>query len=132
MIDILLVHQLSLSQIKSFLSMIFNCASDRILIFSIEEFNSLSEGLNDSSFDCLCVCSPVTGDVAQLLQLYRYKVSDLEAMKRTVEIALKVRVPCYVPSDSFDGWILAGDSDAPRRAQQIECDADDCYLFKSN
>ena len=96
----------------------------------LDEFNSLSEELDGLSFDCVCVFSPVRGDVAQLLQLYRYKISDSDAVKRFVDIALHNKVHCYLPSDSLGEWIYVGDGDNPKRAQQISCEEEDCFLFK--
>ena len=130
MMDILLVQQYSIPKIQSFLSAVFECSIDRVKIFCIEAFNSLNEELDDFSFDCVCVFSPVRGDVAQLLQLYRYKISDADAVRRTVEIALQNRVHCYVPNDSLDGWIYVADGDVLKCAQQIESDEDDCFVFK--
>jgi len=128
--DLLLVQQYATPQIQSFLSAVFECSVDRVKIFSVEAFNSLNEELDDFSFDCVCVFSSVRGDVAQLLQLYRYKVSNSDAVRRTVDIALHNKVHCYVPNDSLDGWIYVGDGDAPKYAQQIESDEDDCFVFK--
>lgn len=130
MMDLLLVKHYSVSQIQSFLSEVFDCSVERVKIFSVEAFNSVDEELDDSSFDCVCVLSPVRGDVAQLLQLYRYKLSDSDALRRTVDIALQRKVHCYLPSDSLDGWIYVSDGDAPKYAQQIECDEDNCFVFK--
>jgi hypothetical protein len=130
MMDLLLAQQYSVSKIRSFLSEVFDCSVERVKIFSVEAFNSLDEELEDFSFDCVCVLSSVRGDVAQLLQLYRYKLSDSDALRRTVDIALQNKVHCYVPSDSLDGWIYVGDGDVPKYARQIECDEDDCFIFK--
>jgi hypothetical protein len=130
MMDILLVQHCPVPQIRAFLSAVFDCSTERVKIFSLDEFNSLSEELNDLSFDCVCVFSPVRGDVAQLLQLYRYKTSNSDAVKRIVDIALHNKVHCYVPSDSLSGWIYMGDGESPERAQQIECEEEDNFLFK--
>jgi hypothetical protein len=130
MMDIFLVRQCSRSKIQSFLSKIFDCSVDRVKVLGIEEFNSLTEELDHSSFDCVCAFSSAKGDVVQLLQLYRYKVSDLEAVRRTVDIALANKIHCYLPSDSLDGWIFVGDFDVTKKVQQIQCEQDDCYLFK--
>ncbi len=130
MMDILLVQQRPAQQIRAFLAVVFHCPIERVKIFSLEEFNSLSEELDGLSFDCVCVFSPVRGDVAQLLQLYRYKISDSDAVKRFVDIALHNKVYCYLPSDSLGEWIYVGDGDNPKRAQQISCEEEDCFLFK--
>lgn len=130
MMDILLVQQHPLQQIQAFLSAVFDCSIERVKIFSLDAFNSLSEELDDLSFDCVCVFSPVHGDVAQLLQLYRYKISDSDAVKRIVDIALHNKFHCYVPSDSLGGWIYMGDGENPKHAQQISCEEEDCFLFK--
>lgn len=130
MMDLLLVQQYPVSKICSFLTAVFDCSSDRIKIFSVAEFNSLNEELDDSLLDCVCVFSSIKGDVSQLLQLYKYKISDPEATTRTVDIALKNKIHCYVPDNSFDGWIYVGDSHTTRRAKQIASDEDDCFLFK--
>lgn len=130
MMDILLVQQCPVRQIRAFLAVVFHCPIERIKIFSLDEFNSLSEELDGLSFDCVCVFSPVRGDVAQLLQLYRYKISDSDAVKWFVDIALRNKVHCYLPSDSLGEWIYVGDGNNPRRAQQISCEEEDCFLFK--
>lgn len=130
MMDILLVQQRPLQQIQAFLSAVFDCSIERVKIFSLDAFNSLSEELDELSFDCVCVLSPVHGDAALLLQLYRYKINDSDAVKRIVDIALHNKVHCYVPSDSLGGWIYMGDSENPKRAQQISCEEEDRFLFK--
>lgn len=130
MMDVLLVRQHSIPQIQYFLSAVFECAVDRVKVFSVEAFNFLNEEMDDFSVDCICVLSPIDGDVAQLLQLYRYKISNSDAVRRTVEIALQNKVHCYIPGDSSDGWIYVGDGDLPKCAQQIENDEDNCFAFK--
>ncbi len=130
MMDILLVQQCPVKQIRAFLAVVFHCPIERVKIFSLDEFNSLSEELDGLSFDCVCVFSPVRGDVAQLLQLYRYKISDSDAVKRFVDIALHNKVHCYLPNDSLGEWIYVGDGVNPKRAQQISCEEEDCFLFK--
>ena len=128
--DFLLVHQHSISQIQLFLAEVFDCLSERIRIFSVEEINSLNEELDDSSLDCVCILSSVRGDASQLLQLYRYKIGGPDALTRIVDIALKNRISCYVPSNSLDGWIYVSDDFAQRRVHQITCDEEDCFLFE--
>ncbi len=130
MIDILLVQQRPPQQIQAFLSAVFDCSIERVRVFSLDAFNSLSEELDDLSFDCLCVYSPVHGDVAQLLQLYRFKFSDSDVVKRIVDIALRNKIYCYLPCDSLGGWIYMGDGANPKRAQQISCEEEDRFLFK--
>ena len=130
MIDILLEHQYSIAQLHDFLSEVFGCSVDRVKILGIDEFNSLTEELDYSALDCICVLSLVRGDCSQLLQLYRYKTSDLNAIQRVVDIAFRRNMHCYTPSDAPNGWIYVGDDDTPKHARQIECDEDYCFLFQ--
>jgi hypothetical protein len=130
MIDILLVNQHSLSQLGNLLSIVFDCSIDRVKIFGINEFNSLTEELNISTLDCVCVFSFVQGDVSQLLQLYRYKITDSDVVKRIIDIALKNKIRCYIPHDSLGGWIYVGGDDAPKHVHQIESDQENYFCFK--
>lgn len=130
MMDILLEHQHTLAQLYEFLSEVLDCSADRIKIFGIDEFNSLTEELDSSALDCVCVFSLVRGNGSQLLQLYRYKITDMDIFKRVVDISFKRKMHCYIPSDSLNGWIYVGDDAPPKHALQMECDEDDCYLFK--
>jgi hypothetical protein len=130
MIDLLLVDQHSPSQLSDFLSEIFDCSIERIRIFGIDEFNSLTEELDVSTLDCVCVSSLVRGDGSQLLQLYRYRITDSDVIKRTIDVALKNRIRCYIPHDSLDGWIYIGEDDTSKHVRQMECDQDDCFLFQ--
>ncbi|WP_143086086.1 hypothetical protein [Formivibrio citricus] len=129
MIDILLVDQCALSLLGDFVSDIFGCSIDMVKVFEVDEFNSLNEELDASVLDCVCVYCPVRGGASQLLQLYRYKLSDAEVLKRIVGAALKNGIRCYIPCDSFDGWIYVGEGGIKKRVRQVECD-DDCFLFK--
>lgn len=130
MMDILLEYQYPLAQLYDFLSEVIGCSADRIKIFNIDEFNSLTEELDSSALDCVCVFSLVRGDGLQLLQIYRYKITDLDVVKRVVDTAFKRNMHCYIPSDSLNGWIYVGDDGTLKNAMQIECDEDDFYLFK--
>jgi hypothetical protein len=130
MIDILLVNQQSPVKIKKFLSLVFDCPAEKIKILELDEFNSLTEELDKSALDCVCVHSRVRGDVSQLLQLYSYKIPNSDVIKKIIDIAFESSVPCYIPDDSLDGWTYAGDEHVPRHAHQLECDEDDCFLFR--
>lgn len=128
--DILLEHRHPLAQLYEFLSEVIGCSVDRIKIFGIDEFNSLTEELDYSALDCVCVFSLVRGSVSQMLQLYRYQTADQDIVKRIIDVAFKKNMHCYIPSDSFDGWVYVSDDASPKDALQMECDEDDCYLFK--
>lgn len=130
MMDIMLVQQHSVSQIQNFLSAVFECSVERVKVFNADAFNALREELDELLFDCICVVFPVRGDVAQLLQLYRYKLDNAEVLKKTIEVALQNRIHCYIPNDLVDGWIYVGDGDAPQQAQSIENDEQDYFSFK--
>jgi len=129
MIDFLLVDQLRPPQIIDFLSKIFDCSVERVKIFGIDEFNSLTEELNDSVLDCICVFSFVQGNASQLLQLYRYKITDSDVVKRATDVALSNKIRCYIPCDSFDGWVYVGEGDIPKHVRQIENDQENCFYF---
>lgn len=130
MIDLLLVDQHSSSQLSDFLSEIFDCVINRIRIFEIDKFNSLTEELDVSTLDCVCAYSLVRGDASQLLQLYRYRITDSDVIRRTIDVALKNSIRCYIPHDSLDSWIYVGEDDTPKHVRQIECDQGDCFLFQ--
>jgi hypothetical protein len=130
MMDILFGHQYPLVQLYDFLSEVIGCSVDRIRIFSIDEFNSLIEELDCSVLDCVCVFSLVRGDCSQMLQLYRYKATNEDIVRRIIDVAFKKNMRCYIPSDSFDGWVYVGHDGAPKHVLQMECDEEDCYLFK--
>lgn len=130
MIDILMEHEYSKPKLYEFISEVFDCSIDQIKIFSIDELNSVTDELDFSKFDCICVSSYVQGKASLLLQLYRYKIDDMDVCKRVVDIAYRRSMHCYIPSDSFNGWIYVGDDREPKQARQIDCDEDDCYLFK--
>ncbi|HEY0061019.1 MAG TPA: hypothetical protein VGC21_02795 [Telluria sp.] len=129
MMDLLLEQTCDRSKIQYFLSLVFESSVARIRVFSSEEFNALNEELSDSSIDCACVFSSVSGDAAQLLQLYRYRVDQVQAVTRIAAIATQNGIRCYLPTDSLDVWICVGHGDGPKSVKQIECDEDDCYLF---
>lgn len=130
MIDILLQRQLSLAQINNFLSDVFLCSVDRVKVFDIDEFNSLTEVLEDSALDCICVVLPVRGDVSQLLQLYRYRMDSSEVVSRIFSTAQEGGIRCYIPSDSSDVWIYVGDGSSKKYYRQLESDEEDCFSFQ--
>lgn len=130
MMDLLLVHECSFTKIGELLSDVFICEKERIRVFGIDEFNSLTEELDESTLDCVCVSTPMRGDASQLLQLYRYKVVDSVAYERIVEVMTKKRIRCFIPSDTFDGWNYVGDGGEFRIAHQLECDEENCVLFE--
>ncbi|MDQ1816069.1 hypothetical protein RBA41_22485 [Massilia sp. CCM 9210] len=84
MIDFLLGYPHSSLEIKNFLSQIFDCSIERIEVFDIDEFNSLTEELDDFALDCVCVCIPVKGDASQMLQVYKYKLADSVVVGRII------------------------------------------------
>jgi hypothetical protein len=130
MIDILLVDEVPNNCVGLFLSKVFDCPVERIKIISLEDFNVLTEQIDESAFHCVCVTSSVKGSVSQLLQLFRYKMGEANAFNRIVDVALEQRIKCFLPTDSLGGWIFLGDSGAIRHAQQIETDEEDSYLFR--
>jgi hypothetical protein len=129
MMDILLKHQKSLLQISNFLAEVLKCSIDKIKTCSLNDFNSLTEELDAHALDCICVFSFVQGDAAQLLQLYRYKMSDSNVIQRIVDIAMKNKICIYVPNEPSDDWIYIGDAES-KRVRQIESDADNCFYFR--
>ncbi|WP_426305834.1 hypothetical protein ACN9MJ_00440 [Acidovorax facilis] len=130
MMDILLVQQHSVSQIQNLLSAIFECPVERVKIFDADAFNALNEELDELLFDCICVIFPVRGDAAQLLQLYRYKLDESDVLRKSIEIALRDKIHCYIPNESMDGWIYVRDGETPKQVQSIESDEQDYFSFK--
>ncbi|NHZ42496.1 hypothetical protein [Massilia aquatica] len=129
MIDFLLKFHCSFFELKEFLSKIFDCSSEKILIFDIDEFNSLVEELNDSEIVCICVVVEVRGDASQLLQLYRCPLPTSVISGKIISYAQKNKVQCYIPSDSVDTWIYV-DTDALKFVRQIESEEEDIFSFK--
>lgn len=130
MMDFLLEHEYSLPELYEFFSEVFDCSAERIKIYSLDEFSSATEALDCSGLDGICVFSSVRGSASQLLQLYRYELPDSTLCRRVIDIACRRKMHCYIPTDSLNGWTYVGDDGMPKRARQIECDEDDCYLFE--
>lgn len=128
MIDILIVKKLSISQIEGFLSALLNCEPTKVKVFDADQFYSVDE-LDYSQIDCICVYSEVCGDVAQLLQIFRYKISDNCFLQKLIVIAYRKSILCYIPSDSLNGWYYLGYTATPVIAKEIESE-NDCYVFK--
>ena len=128
MMDILLESQKSASQISTFLAEVFECQVNKIKSYSLDEFNCLTKDLDAYALDCVCVFSSVQGDASQLLQLYRYNISDPDVVERVVDIALKNKIHVYIPTDPFNGWVYVGD-DGPKNVHQIDSDEDNCFYF---
>jgi len=129
MLDILLVQKHSASQIQSFMAAALGCQVDRIKVFEAEEFYSTNEQLDDLSFDCLCIFSSISGDMAQLLQILRYEVGD-NLLGMISEVAFRDQVQLYVPLDSYNSWALLGDGESLKFAKQIDNDDVECYCFQ--
>lgn len=129
MIDILLADEMSYDRVGLFLSKVFDCPVERIKIFSLDEFNALSEQIDESSFHCICVISSVRGSVAQLLQLFKCKINEPDGVNRIVNVALEDGIECYLPINSLNDWIFLSNSGVIKHAEQMETDGDDCYLF---
>jgi len=129
MMDILLEHQKSPRQISSFLAKVFECSTDKIKIYSLDEFNRLNKELDTYELDCICVFSFVQGDASQLLQLYRYKMSDSNVIQRIIGIALKNKIHLYMPNGPSDDWIYIGDTGS-KHVRRMASDTDDCFYFR--
>lgn len=130
MIDLLLSKTFTSDQLKLNLSKVFACPSDRIKIFSVDEFNSLSEELDGSTLDCVCVHSRVFGEASQLLQLYRYAVPNSEVVDRLIQVAIEQKICCFIPVDQWNGWIHINEQGAVMRVNQLEEDEEDCFRFQ--
>jgi len=128
--DILLKHQKSPLQISNFLAEVFECSTDKIKTCSLDEFNGLTEELDANALNCICVFSPVQGDASQLLQLYRYKMSDPSVTQRIVGVAMKNKIHIYIPGEPSNDWVYIGDAGS-EHVRQIESDADDVFYFKT-
>lgn len=130
MIDLLLSEVFTPDQIKLELSRVFNCLTERIKVFSIDEFNSLAEELDGSALECVCVYSSVFGEASQLLQLYRYEIPNSEVVERLVQVAIEQKIRCFIPVDQWDGWIYVNEQGEMIRVNQIEEDREDCFRFQ--
>jgi len=131
MMDFLLVDKLSHIQIGEFVSKIFDCSIDRVKVFELDEFNSLTpEELDAFELDCVCKIMPARGDVSLILELIRYEITDDEVFNRIVETATKEKVRCYIAYDEFCDWIYAGEGDSPRHVFEIPHDEQDYFSFK--
>lgn len=128
MIDFLLKWYLSLDQLKQFICNIFDCTEERILIFNLDEFNSLVGVLDDSELVCICVFSEAQGDASQMLQLYRCRVPTSIISEKIISTAWKNKVQCYIPSDCGNTWIYV-DTDAVKIVQQLDSEEDDFFSF---
>ncbi|WP_426318428.1 hypothetical protein [Pseudoduganella sp. R-43] len=129
MIDLLLAEACTPDQLSLHLSRVFECSIERIKIFSIDEFNGLTEELDGSMLDCVCVHSRVLGDAAQLLQLYRYTVPNSDVVDRIIEIAIEQKFRCFIPVDQWDEWIYVNGQGEVTRVNQLEQDEEDCFRF---
>jgi len=130
MMDFLLADKLSRTQIGEFVSKILDYPVNRIKVLELSEFRSKVTKLNESEMDCLCLFSPIRGDASQLVQLYRYEITDDEVFNRIVETATKEKVRCYIAYDDFYDWIYAGEGDSPRHVSEIPSDEDDYISFR--
>jgi len=128
MMDLLLEHQKSPLEIGNFLAEVFECTADKIKIYSLDEFNSLTEELDAYAWECICIFSFVQGDASQLLQLYKYRMSNLNVIQRLTDIALKHKIHMYIPNDSLDTWVYVDDV-GPKYVRQMESDVDNCFYF---
>jgi len=131
MMNFLLADKLSHIQIGEFVSKIFDCSIDRVKVFEMDEFHSLTpEELDNFEVDCVCKIMPVRGDASLILELIRYKITDDEVFNRIVKTATKEKVRCYIAYDDFYDWIYAGEGDSPRHVSEIPSDEDDYISFR--
>ena len=130
MIDLLLSEACTPDQLKLILSRIFACPIDRVKVFSVDEFNSLTEELDGSIMECVCVHSIVLGDASQLLQLYRYAMPNSELIDRLMKVAIEKKIRCFIPVDQWNGWIHVNEQGKVIRVSQLEEDEEDCFRFK--
>jgi hypothetical protein len=103
MIDILLVKSLSVEKIQCFISLVFDCNLCGIVVQDIDQFYSSNVEFDDS-ITCLCVHTKVSGDAAQMLQLFRYKISNADLLKRIIDIAAREKIEIFYPINSLDRW----------------------------
>ncbi|NIA01025.1 hypothetical protein [Massilia sp. CCM 8734] len=103
--DFLLKWYFSPDQLKQFLCKIFDCPAEKILVFNLDEFNSLVEVLDYPELVCICVYTEVQGDVSQLLRLYRRRLPTSIISEKIISAALTNKVQCYIPEDCGNTWI---------------------------
>lgn len=130
MIDFLFVNFLFEKELHYFLSLVFGCHKDRLLIIDLENFNNSASELNVDELDCLCVFAEVKGDAKQIIQLYRYSQSNDVLLDRVRAVAKDVKVGCYIFLNFFEDWLFI-DFDGNEKVVSRKCsDEDDCYLFQ--
>lgn len=102
MIDFFLIHKLSNIDIQYFLSNALSCDILDIDIFDEDEFYKYKNSIPDKK--CLCVVVDVSGNVEQLVKLYRYELEKEMMTNKLITAALLKKIDCYIPglpNDSF-------------------------------
>lgn len=119
MIDFYIKKELTISDIYSFISYISNNSNDRVLVLTQDELEYFPNTLDLSDINCLCVYKKAYGDAVIFINLYRLK-ADLNKLINNINIySINNKIPCYVPYDDFDGYILTGLSKEPIEMRRI-------------
>lgn len=128
MIDFFFKKNISTDEIIYFLSLVFECEREDILLFEIKEFNEFGYQNIDNNIVCLGVFSEVHGDASLMINIYRYIEDPAVVLKKIVNFSTKERIACYTPVDDFDGWLLSGEEECSIRGVEIESE-DSGFFF---
>lgn len=130
MIDFLVKNKLSHFELLNFLSKVFDCSHQEISLITEDILNNTNHKLNTENIFCLCVYIDVHGDASTMLQIYRSKINSEKLAQKISIVAKKLKIPCYIPTDSFDNWLYIDKNSESHSVRQISFEDQNFFQFE--
>ncbi len=89
------------------------------IVLHLKEDRYLPSNLYLNGISCYCVIDDRSGDASLLVMLSRLEMDINELKRRLLTYSKGAKIPCYIPCDNFEGYLLTGLSEEPIRMRRI-------------
>lgn len=119
MIDFYLKKNLQIADIYLFISHITGYPRDKILILTLDEADNFPQSINLENICCFCVVSKRYGDASMFISIHKLNMDYNDLISNIINYSINNKIPCYIPYDNFEGYLLTGLSRYPIKMKRI-------------